>query len=66
MVCARRARTQSHTEFYSLEGMAKAPVDELRLNVFAVTDQFDFDLDNVAMSKYGMKVSRLSICAKSF
>ena len=63
---ARKAPTQSHIKFYSLEGMARAPVGELCLNVFAETDQFDFDLDNVAMSKYGMKVSRLLICATSF
>ncbi len=38
---ARNARTQSRIESYSLEGMAKAPVGDLRLNVFAMTDKLD-------------------------
>ena len=46
--------------------MVKAPVGGRRPNIFAVADQFDSDLDNVAMSKYGMKVGGLLNCAASF
>lgn len=66
MDCARTVQTRSHIKSYSLQGMVKAPVGGRRPNVFAVADQFDSDLDNVAMSKYGMKVSGLVICATSF
>ena len=66
MDCARRAQIQSHIRSYSLQGMVKAPVGGRRPNIFAVADQFDSDLDNVAMSKYGMKVGELLNCAASF
>jgi hypothetical protein len=34
-------------------------VGDLRLNVFAVTDKSDSDLDNAAIDKYGQKVGGL-------
>ena len=39
--------------------MGKASVGDLGPNVFAVTDQSDCDLDNVAIDKYGQKVGGL-------
>lgn len=39
--------------------MGKAPVGDLRLNVFAVTDKSDSDLDNIAIDKYSQKVGGL-------
>jgi len=59
MNCARSAQTQSRTKSYFSEGMEKAPVGDLRLNVFATTDKSDSDLDNVAIDKYSPKVGRL-------
>jgi hypothetical protein len=46
--------------------MVKAPVGELCLIVFAGTDQWGFDLDNVAMSNYGETVRGPLIRATSF
>jgi hypothetical protein len=47
--------------------MVKAPVGELRLIVFAVTDQvLDTDLDNVAITKHGQKVRGLLIRVTGF
>jgi hypothetical protein len=67
MDCARSARTQSRIESYSSHGMVKAPVGELRLIVFAVTDQvLDTDLDNVAITKHGQKVRGLLIRVTGF
>jgi hypothetical protein len=59
MSCARSARTQSRIKSYFSEGMGKAPVSDLRLNVFAVTDKSGSDLDNVAIDKYSPKVGGL-------
>jgi hypothetical protein len=56
---ARNARTQSRIGSYSLEGMAKASVGDLRPNGFAMTDKQRTLLDNVAMNKYDQKVSGL-------
>jgi hypothetical protein len=59
MNCTRSARTQSRIKSYFSEGMGKAPVGDLRLNAFAVTEKSDLDLDNVAIDKYGLKVGKI-------
>jgi hypothetical protein len=59
MNCAQSARPQSRIKYYFSEGMGKAPVGDLRLNVFAVTDKSDSYLDNVAIDKYSQKVGGL-------
>ena len=56
---ARSDRTRSRIKSYFSEGMGKASVGDLGPNVFAVTDQSDSDLDNVAIDKYGQKVGGL-------
>ena len=66
MDCARSAQTQSRIKYYFLQGIVKAPVGELYMNVFAVNDQLDSDLDNAAIIKYTQKVSVLLMCATSF
>jgi hypothetical protein len=59
MNCARSARTRSRIKSYFSEGMDKATVGDLCLNVLAVTDKPDSDLDNVAIDKYSQKVGGL-------
>ena len=59
MNCARNAQTQSRIKSYFSEGMGKAPVGDLRLNVFVETNKSDSDLDNVAIDKYSPKVGGL-------
>lgn len=59
MNCTLSARTRSHIKSYFSQGMGKAPVGDPRMSVFALNDKSDYELDNVAIDKYGPKVGGL-------